>query len=158
MLRVLLVILWIAVVVYAVADWARTPEEKSPGPIPRMVWLLIILLTAPTFALGAIAWIVARVVSRAEDGEESAFFGPLRKFNIPGFGGQASDAGVMSPDDDPEFLFRLQRDIQRRRSAGNAAEAPETGQAETSKESDGQNPDNEDFPPSGLDGLYGQPR
>ena len=33
--RVLLVVAWIAVTIYAVADWSRAPEDEMPGRIPK---------------------------------------------------------------------------------------------------------------------------
>ncbi|MCD4557524.1 hypothetical protein [Schaalia sp. lx-100] len=114
MLRVLLFVAWIAVIVYAIADWARTSEDEMPGKLPRIVWLLIIVLTAPTFALGAVAWIIVRTIAAAESGNGlgALFSGdnPLNQHkNTP-------SASPVAPDDDPEFLFKLQREIQRQRS------------------------------------------
>ncbi|QWW19301.1 phospholipase [Schaalia sp. 19OD2882] len=127
MARVLLVLLWISVTVYAVADWARTPEENTPGRIPRVAWLFIILITAPTFSIGALAWIVVRRVQLAEarqrgeevdGGSEPLLGGIARSIGKTFTGTDADSASPVAPDDDPEFLFKLQREIQRQRSQG----------------------------------------
>ena len=79
----------IALTIYAAADWHRTPEDEMPGKLPKPIWLLIILFTATIAA-----------VSRAEKTQQARPHTPSRP---------------SAPDDDPEFLFRLERDIQRKR-------------------------------------------
>lgn len=119
MFRVLLVLLWVAVTVFAVADWARTPEEEMPGRIPRMMWLVILLLTIPSFSIGSVVWLIVRQVGRSEAarrGEVTPGPGILprlrrREDSTP------PPPAPLAPDDDPEFLFRLERDIRRRRAA-----------------------------------------
>lgn len=111
-------IVWLVVTVYAIADWARTPEEEMPGRTPRILWLIIILLTIPSFSLGAIVWLICRAVGRAEQGG-------ARTGSTPGgplFGRARSQRPTqppapIAPDDDPDFLFKLERDIRRRRAA-----------------------------------------
>ena len=91
MVRILFFVAMIALTIYAAADWHRTPEDEMPGKLPKAIWLLIILFTATIAAIGPIVWLALRWVSRAEKKQTGA------------------------PDDDPEFLFRLERDIQRKR-------------------------------------------
>ena len=100
MLRIALVVAMLAVTIYAVADWHRTPEDEMPGKIAKPIWLMIILFTATIAAIGPIAWLVLRWVSRAEKAQQKQAEAPKRP---------------SAPDDDPEFLFRLERDIQRKR-------------------------------------------
>lgn len=159
MLRVLLALAWLAVTVYALADWFRTPEDQMPARLPRLLWLLLILITIPSFSIGSIAWIVLRAVQRAEAerGGESVpgpVFGGL---GFPSFGGASTpdDRGRSSaqtppvaPDDDPDFLFKLQRDIQRQRShdsrsSGVGDERPADG-GSNDRDSDGQTGAGED--------------
>ena len=71
-----------------------------PGKIAKPIWLMIILFTATIAAIGPIAWLVLRWVSRAEKKQARTTEAPKRP---------------SAPDDDPEFLFRLERDIQRKR-------------------------------------------
>lgn len=119
MFRILLVVAWLAVTIYAIADWARTPEEEMPGRIPRIMWLIIILLTIPSFSLGSVVWLIVRAVNRAEaaDGGTGST-APRPMFPRPSRpSAPAAPPEPLAPDDDPEFLFRLERDIRRRRAA-----------------------------------------
>ena len=100
MLRIALVVAMLAVTIYAAADWHRTPEDEMPGKLPKAIWLLIILFTATIAAIGPIVWLALRWVSRAEKKQTRAPKAPQRP---------------TAPDDDPEFLFHLERDIQRKR-------------------------------------------
>ena len=100
MLRITLVVAMLAVTIYAAADWHRTPEGEMPGKIAKPIWLMIILFTATIAAIGPLAWLVLRWVSRAEKAQRKQAEAPKRP---------------SAPDDDPEFLFRLERDIQRKR-------------------------------------------
>ena len=100
MVRILFFVATIALTIYAAADWHRTPEDEMPGKLPKAIWLLIILFTATIAAIGPIVWLALRWVSRAEKKQTGAPKAPQRP---------------TAPDDDPEFLFRLERDIQRKR-------------------------------------------
>ena len=100
MVRILFFVAMIALTIYAAADWHRTPEDEMPGKLPKAIWLLIILFTATIAAIGPIMWLALRWVSRAEKKQTRAPKAPQRP---------------TAPDDDPEFLFRLERDIQRKR-------------------------------------------
>ena len=100
MLRIVLFVAMIALTIYAAADWHRTPEDEMPGKLPKPIWLLIILFTATIAAIGPIVWLVLRWVQRAEKAQQAPPSKPARP---------------SAPDDDPEFLFRLERDIQRKR-------------------------------------------
>ncbi|MEZ7769755.1 phospholipase [Pauljensenia sp. 20925_1_25] len=100
MVRILFFVAMIALTIYAAADWHRTPEDEMPGKLPKAIWLLIILFTATIAAIGPIVWLTLRWVSRAEKKQTRAPKAPQRP---------------TAPDDDPEFLFRLERDIQRKR-------------------------------------------
>lgn len=100
MVRILFFVAMIALTIYAAADWHRTPEDEMPGKLPKAIWLLIILFTATIAAIGPIVWLALRWVSRAEKKQTGAPKAPQHP---------------TAPDDDPEFLFRLERDIQRKR-------------------------------------------
>ena len=100
MVRILFFVAMIALTIYAAADWHRTPEDDMPGKLPKAIWLLIILFTATIAAIGPIVWLALRWVSRAEKKQTRAPKAPKRP---------------TAPDDDPEFLFRLERDIQLKR-------------------------------------------
>ncbi|WP_312350637.1 hypothetical protein [Actinomyces sp.] len=166
MFRILLVVAWLAVTIYAIADWARTPEEEMPGRIPRIMWLIIILLTIPSFSIGSVVWLVVRAVGRAEtaDGTTGSTT-PRPMFPRPSRpSAPAAPPGPLAPDDDPEFLFRLERDIRRRRAAegdrspkdeGGAGDGPGPLAGGTTPDGDdhGDGPDEPDEPdgPTGGD-------
>jgi len=115
--RILLIIVWLGVTVYALADWLRTPEEEMPGRIPRMMWLVILLLTIPSFSIGAIVWLVVRGVARAEARQSGELPPDRPAFPRPARGGRPTPPPEPNaPDDDPDFLFKLERDIRRRRA------------------------------------------
>ena len=116
MVRIALVVAMLAVTIYAVADWSRTPEDEMPGRIPKPMWLVIIVFTTMLFAVGAIAWLVLRWVNRAEARGHRPPPGPK---------------GPVAPDDDPEFLFRLERDIQRKRRQEQQRRREEEGPADS---------------------------
>jgi len=119
MVRILFFVAMIALTIYAAADWHRTPEDEMPGKLPKAIWLLIILFTATIAAIGPIVWLALRWVSRAEKKQTRAPKAPQRP---------------TAPDDDPEFLFRLERDIQRKR---HEEERRRREQGQQGKESDG---------------------
>lgn len=125
MLRVVLLVLWICVTVYAIADWWRTPEDRCPGGIARVLWLLIILFTIPSFSIGSIAWVIMRAVARAEARqkgepvEDPGLFSTVKERVAPT---PPPAPTPLAPDDDPEFLFRLERDLARKRAEERAAE------------------------------------
>ncbi|WP_194522130.1 PLD nuclease N-terminal domain-containing protein [Cellulosimicrobium sp. JZ28] len=116
MLRVLLPLLAVGLAVYALVDLASSDEDERGG-IPRGLWVVLIILLP---FLGPIAWIlVKRSASRSgarsrpagRPGPGSAAGGARRRRNAP-----------VAPDDDPEFLWRLEQ--QQRRQARDDSPAP----------------------------------
>jgi hypothetical protein len=85
--RVLLVILPLAITIYAVIDAIQT-ENSRVLYLPKLVWIVLILLFAP---IGGIAWLV----TGRQRGPKSGRRGP----NYP--------AAPRGPDDDPDFLRNL---------------------------------------------------
>lgn len=142
--RVIPFILVLAVTIYAIIDCARTPKESLPGPIPKVIWLIGIILLAP---LGGLVWIVVSRVSRAEaQGEfkptlwSSPDVSPeFQKFHRPDPEDELQQEIQNAPDNDPEYLFRIEREIQRRKMA---EEAKKSGQKSSEKpDSKGAKPD-----------------
>ncbi len=128
MVRILLVIVWLGVTVYAIADWSRTPDEEMPGRIPRMMWLIIVLLTIPSFSVGAVVWLIVRAVSRAQAGRDGELPTNRPLFPRSAHGGRPTAPPQPSaPDDDPDFLFKLERDIRRRRADEERQHKPNGG-------------------------------
>lgn len=103
-------ILWLALTLYALIDCIRTPKDNMPGKVPKILWILLILLLSP---IGAIAWIIVSRVAAAEakggviepniwSSEESV---PLS------FGRKPAPKQPSAPDDDPEFLEEVSRKL-----------------------------------------------
>jgi hypothetical protein len=111
MVRALFFLVIIGLAVYALADIA-TSDDRARRGIPRGAWLLIALLPV----VGAVAWILSSRAARAEGGPG----GGAR----PATGGGPRRSGPLAPDDDPEFLWRLEQErIRREREAGRSGES-----------------------------------
>jgi hypothetical protein len=89
MLRYLSFVLVVAFVVWCAFDVMGSDERRRRG-VPAPVWLLIVLVPI----LGGVLWLV---MSRG----------------APNAGQRGAARGPVAPDDDPEFLRRL--DLERRR-------------------------------------------
>jgi hypothetical protein len=87
MAKVLLFIVPLAITIYAVIDAIQT-EEARVRYLPKLIWILLILLFTP---IGGIAWLV----TGRQRGSQNGRRGP----NYP--------AAPRGPDDDPDFLRNL---------------------------------------------------
>lgn len=109
--RVLLILVIVGLMAYALADvWGS--EEDERGGLPRWLWVLLIVLLP---LLGPISWIVVRVTSRRSGAGPAA--GPGRggsRPRPPARPGPRRPAGPVAPDDDPEFLWRLEQEKRKR--------------------------------------------
>lgn len=85
MLRVLLLLLPLALAVYALVDCVSTKDEEVKH-LPKVGWILLIVLAT---VVGPLTWIFA--------GRERRFAG----------GGRMGGSGWVAPDDNPEFLASL---------------------------------------------------
>lgn len=105
---VLLALITIGMMTYAVIDCVRTEDSRIRLGLPHWFWVAIIILLP--FA-GALLWLIVAAVNRRrfEDG-------PAARPSRP--------RGPVAPDDDPDFLFRLERD---RRRAQQAREGRDRG-------------------------------
>jgi len=134
-MRIVLVVLVLALTLYALLDCARTPEESMPARMPKFLWITLIVLF-PT--IGPIAWIIVSRVKAAE--ERGGYVEPTVWSSKEGTTFRRPQrARPMAPDDDPEFLRDLEQDIRRRKhhpkesassgDAGNDTEKPDAGEA-----------------------------
>ncbi|MGF0115645.1 PLDc N-terminal domain-containing protein [Promicromonospora sp. Marseille-Q5078] len=115
--RVILPLLVVGLALYALLDLAGSEEEERGG-LPRWLWAVIILLL-PVF--GAVAWIVVKQASRRAPGGR----GPSGRSGRPRPSGPRRPSGPVAPDDDPEFLWRLEQEKRRReRESGGNGDAP----------------------------------
>ena len=87
MAKVLLFLVPLALTIYAVIDAIQT-EDTRVQYLPKLVWLLLILLFTP---IGAIAWLV----TGRQHGPRS------------GRRGSGYPTAPRGPDDDPDFLRHL---------------------------------------------------
>lgn len=94
MLRLLLILLYIAPAVYCVADAVQQPEAKPFG-LPKWTWVLIIVLLP---VIGAAAWLYLKWAK--------------------GSGGKPELREPRAPDDDPEYLNWLRDQTRHRRKRG----------------------------------------
>lgn len=115
MLKALLYIVPVALAVYALVDLARSREEERSG-LPALAWVAIVVLLP---VVGPIVWIV---LSRRAAGASGAF---------PAAGGRPGPrrGGPVAPDDDPDFLWRLEQEQRRRRARDEAAPDDDAGSA-----------------------------
>lgn len=107
MARALLFLVIIGLAVYALADIASSDEHARRG-IPRGVWLVVALVPV----VGAVVWIASSRAQRAAGGGAAGGGGAARPGGPGGTGPRRG--GPVAPDDDPEFLWRLEQDRLRR--------------------------------------------
>ncbi|NMM25607.1 MAG: PLDc_N domain-containing protein [Phycicoccus sp.] len=88
--RVLLALAVLALTIYAVIDAIQTDDTRVQH-LPKLVWILLILLFAP---IGPIAWLVTGRQRGPQNGRP--------KPNRP-----SAPRGPRGPDDDPDFLRNL---------------------------------------------------
>lgn len=98
MLRAFLILSYVALVVYCIAD-VRQSENPHPHGLPRWAWVLVLILFP---FLGAGAWLVMK--------------------NTRG-DGQRDYGRQVAPDDDPEYLIWLREQERRRRQQGGKGKA-----------------------------------
>jgi hypothetical protein len=98
MLRVLMILVPLALSIYAFIDCITT-KEQDVRHIPKPLWAILILLFP---LVGSISWlIVGRDRSSAAGGRIGG--GSSRRFG-------RSSGGWVAPDDNPEFLKSLDED------------------------------------------------
>ncbi|MFJ6084378.1 PLD nuclease N-terminal domain-containing protein [Streptomyces sp. NPDC001002] len=91
MLRYLPFLLVLALWIYAFIDCLNTPEDQVRKPLPKVAWVIIILLFGEVL-VGPVAWLVAG-----------------KKRTAPGGAGPGQGRWV-APDDNPDFLKSLGED------------------------------------------------
>ncbi|MCZ2261323.1 MULTISPECIES: PLD nuclease N-terminal domain-containing protein [unclassified Isoptericola] len=110
MLRVLPMLAYLALVVYALVDVVQSDEEDGGG-IQKGFWILIILLLP--FA-GSIAWLVVSRRVRANRGPAPRTgypAGPVPPAQYPGRRRtwETDETAAAEPDDDPEMRWLLEQ-------------------------------------------------
>ena len=87
MLRVFAVILAVAVYIYCIIDVARTPRGET-RTLPKWLWLILVIFVP---LIGSALWLALG-----------------RVWRLPGSGRRR---GPVAPDDDPNFLKKLDDDV-----------------------------------------------
>lgn len=87
---------------YCLTDAALTPASQFPG-MRKQIWIAVI---AVTFILGAVAWTIARYVSRRTRAV-NLFLTADAVARHPASRTRPVRAYPVGPDDDPEFLRQL---------------------------------------------------
>ena len=124
--RVVLPLLALGLMIYALVDIAGT-EKKDLGGLPKWFWVLIVILLP---VLGPLLWIVTKVSRR-----RTASYGAGPAWGASGRPGRGArrPTGPVAPDDDPDFLWRLEQERRRqqRREPGGPADDTSTDDTST---------------------------
>ena len=110
-MRAALIVLILALTIYSLLDCARTPEESMPARMPKLLWIVIIVMVT---VIGPIAWIIVSRVKAAEDRDGAVEPTVWSSKDGTRFR-RAERPRPVAPDDDPEFLRGLEQDIRRKR-------------------------------------------
>ncbi|MCT1776783.1 PLD nuclease N-terminal domain-containing protein [Brachybacterium sp. p3-SID957] len=98
MLRAIPAILSIALAIFALADCVQTQDDEVRG-LPKWAWIVLIVLIP---WVGPITWLLV-----GKDRTDGTGRGPGR--------GGPRRSGPIAPDEDPDFLRKLDEDIRRER-------------------------------------------
>ncbi|KUL57721.1 MULTISPECIES: PLD nuclease N-terminal domain-containing protein [Streptomyces violaceusniger group] len=118
MLRVLMILVPLALSIYAFIDCITT-DEQDIRYIPKPIWAILVLLFP---VVGSISWLIA--------GRKRAVAGGGGRGAARSAGGQG---GWVAPDDNPEFLKSLN---DKSRKDDGEAQADPPGDQESDQESD----------------------
>ena len=118
-MRAALIVLILALTINSLLDCARTPEESMPARMPKLLWIVIIVMVT---VIGPIAWIIVSRVKAAEDRDGAVEPTVWSSKDGTRFR-RAERPRPVAPDDDPEFLRGLEQDIRRKRHHGNKGDA-----------------------------------
>ena len=118
-MRAALIVLILALTIYSLLDCARTPEESMPARMPKLLWIVIIVMVT---VIGPIAWTIVSRVKAAEDRDGAVEPTVWSSKDGTRFR-RAERPRPVAPDDDPEFLRGLEQDIRRKRHHGNKGDA-----------------------------------
>lgn len=136
MLRILLILL-VALVVYALVDCVRYNRTQMPGGLPKALWVTLIIVFP---AAGALAWlVVSRVNTQAQRAARSGRAHPSGY--APGVPPRRPVTRPVAPDDDPEFLASLNRRAEQERREAEAEQAEEGEQDTEDGATDGADDD-----------------
>lgn len=147
MARVALVLLGVSLTVFALIDCARTDADQMPSRIPRYLWLILILILP---VIGPLLWILFKNQDLFKTNKPVS---AGEFFTNRGFPGKKSPSGPKAPDDDPDFLARLE--AQNRRRAYEERKRREADELDHHEKKENDNDDGTDPEEDGPRGLYG---
>ncbi|MFN8074906.1 MAG: PLDc N-terminal domain-containing protein [Kineosporiaceae bacterium] len=132
--RGLPVLLEIGLLVFCLVDCLQTPRERV-RLFSRRVWVILIVLVP---LAGGLAWIFAGRPRRGDDAEDGMPAvarpgAPASSSGLPTRPGARPPARrprVVAPDDDPEFLARLARELAKPAPAPDKTAAPDEADGE----------------------------
>lgn len=105
--RYLLILALVALLVFTLIDCLRSEDEERLG-LPKALWAIIIIVFVP---IGPIAYLVVSRVARKDSAQRNPSTPPrprgLQRNPRP---------GPVAPDDDPEFLAKLDEQVRRNQS------------------------------------------
>nr|WP_300338924.1 PLD nuclease N-terminal domain-containing protein [Actinomyces sp.] len=131
-MKALLPVLALALTLYALIDCARTPDEDMPARMPKMLWIILIVMMA---VVGPVAWIIVSRVKAAE--ERGGYVEPTVWSSKEGTSFRRPQRPrPAAPDDDPEFLRRLDEDLRRQRHDSASGSRGTTTQADQGRPQD----------------------
>ncbi|WP_172119871.1 PLD nuclease N-terminal domain-containing protein [Actinomyces faecalis] len=143
-MKVLLPLLVLALTLYALIDCARTPDEDMPARMPKMLWIILIVMVT---VVGPVAWIIVSRVKAAE--ERGGYVEPTVWSSKEGTSFRRPQRPrPAAPDDDPEFLRRLDDDLRRQRHGSATGHEDQASPQDKSG-----NPGEEDPHESGQEGT-----
>ena len=129
----------VGLVVYTLIDVARSEPDERFG-LSKALWILFIVLFP---VIGSVGWLVARQRARsggAGGAGGSGGSGGSGGTRPPTRPGPRRPPGPIAPDDDPEFLWRLeqmQRRARQERGAGGGDGTSGAGPTDTEGDSPG---------------------
>lgn len=96
MARIVPIVLAVALWIFAIIDCARTDRSLMPGRLSKGAWMALVIVLP---VIGSLIWLWLSWQTKHPDG-----FGDFTPGG-PRHGGPSR--GPVAPDDDPEFLARL---------------------------------------------------
>ncbi|GGC09209.1 PLDc N-terminal domain-containing protein [Cellulomonas carbonis] len=109
-MRYLVYVVPIGLAIYALIDLSQSRPQERAGLRPWL-WAVVVVLVP---VLGPVAWIATSRYLRSQQTPSAAPQRPGRARGVP------RRRGPVAPDDDPDFLWRIERE-RRRREAGAGA-------------------------------------
>ena len=133
----MLAITIVALCIYGIIDCARTQKESMPGRLPKPVWIVVALIPV----VGALLWLPLSWPIKHPDG-----FGTIEVGR--GRPRRHEPEGPIAPDDDPEFLAKLDArnrfaewERQQAKAEGKSGDGGKPGDNDAGKDAAGKNPD-----------------